>query len=265
MTLTPGTVGFANVGNNSVSIANALIPKEGPKMVPFLINFPAVSSFDIDLTLTMQQGRISVIQAMYLDLRNATASVSVTVSITNQNITLEAGQQGYFPLLVPESGAKMTVASASTQPIRLMLLNVPVPEGTWNTAAAVLGSVTAAITAPLAPDTAAGVDALAVSQLGGGAVWTDHSVASTTVATSSPLFALVAAGSRTFVRVKAPETADLWVNPKGGTAGISLVGCFKIAAGAMYENFPGESVYEAWTYFCATGALVIFAQTQEGN
>lgn len=265
MTLTPGTVGYSQGGvYNAQSIANALIPKEGPKMVPFQIDFPTVSSFEIDLTLTMQQQRITAVQSMYLDLRNATASVSVTISITNQVIELEAGKQGYFPILVPETGAKLIVSSASTAAINLMLLNVPVPADVWDTAPTAIGSVT--ITGPLAPVNSFGVDPLAVAQLGGATVWTDHSVASTVAATSTALFAASAAlGQRAFVRVKAPETADLWVNPKGGTCGISLVGCFKIPAGAMYENFPGESVSEAWTYFCATGTLVIFAQTQEGN
>lgn len=265
MTLSPGTVGqSAGGGLNSQSIFNALVPKEGPKMVPFIANFPTAASYLIDLTLTMQQTRITVIQSMFLDCSQATASTTVSVQGTQLVIELEAGDQGYFPLLVPETGAKITVASASTKPVTIILLNVPVPASVWHTSASgAASSVT--ISAPLAPVSSAGIDPLAVAQMGGATVWSDHSIASTAVATSSPLFAAAVAGDRFFVRVKAPETADLWVNPKGGTCGIGLVGCFKIGAGLMYENFPGESVSEAWTYFCATGALVVFAQSQEGN
>lgn len=235
-------------------------------MVPFIANFPTAASYLIDLTLTMQQTRITVIQSMFLDCSQATASTTVSVQGTQLVIELEAGDQGFFPLLVPETGAKITIASTSTKPVTIILLNVPVPASVWHTSASGAGgAVTASITAPLAPNSGAGVDALAVAQMAGASVWTDHSIASTAAATSSPLFAANGTFSRTFVRVKAPETADLWVNPKGGTCGIGLVGCFKIAAGLLYENFPGESVSEAWTYFCATGALVVFAQTQEGN
>lgn len=234
-------------------------------MVPFNLPFDGtVVTIDIDLTLTQQQARLSVVQSMYLDCKNATQPVTITVSGTTQEITLEAGWQGFFPLLVPSNAMKFKATSTSTAACAVIFLNVPVPASTWPTVASASGG-TATITGPLAPVSAAGVDPVAVAQLGGGSAWTDHSVAVTVAATSSALFPAATAGVRSFVRVKAPETADLWINPKGGTAGISLVGCFKIPSGTLYENFPGESVYEAWTYYCATGGLVVFAQTQEGN
>src|ERR1017187_8765065 len=261
MTLSPGTVGYSNAGGyQSQEIYNALVPPEGPRMVPYVADFPTAAIFEVDFTMTMQQQRMTVVQSVFIDARNATASVSLSVEGTQLVIELEAGDQGFFPLLVPKTGAKFLISSSSTAPVTIIFINVPVPADVWHTQPVSLGTV--AVSGQLAPISAAGVDPLATAQLGGATVWTDHSVASTAAATSAPLFGASSAGVRSFVRVKAPETADLWVNPKGGTAGISAVGCFKIPSGTLYENFPGESVYEAWTYYCATGSLVIFAQSQ---
>lgn len=231
-------------------------------MVPFIAAFPTAPTFLIDMTLTMQQQRISVIQSVFIDASAADASVSVDVVGTQLTIILEKGDQGFFPLLVPTSGAKFLITSSSTQPVTIILMNVPVPASVWHTSASALGSVT--ISGPVAGTSSSGVDPLLIAQAGGATAWTSHS-GTTAAASSTALFPAVAAGSRFFVRVKAPETADLWVNPLGGAASVGGSDCFKVPAAAMYENLPGESVYQAWNYFCATGALAFTAMTQEGN
>lgn len=263
MTLTPGTVGATPPDTfNAIPIFNALVPKEGPKMVPFVLNFPTNPAYLIDLTLTMQQQRISVVQSVFIDASAATASVSVAVQGTQLTITLEKGDQGFFPILVPTTGAKFSIASASTNPVTVIFLNVPVPSSIWHTALSALGAVS--VSGPLALALSSGVAPILQAQAAGATAWTSSS-GTTAAAASTALFPAVAAGSRFFVRIGAPATADMWVNPIGGAAGIGLADCFKIPAGGIYENFPGESVFQAWTYFCATGALPFTALRQEGN
>lgn len=263
MTLTPGIVGSSPGGTNfSQKIYNALVPKEGPKMVPFRLNFPTQSSYDIDMTQTMQQQQISVIQSVFIDARLCDAPITLQVFGTDIVIETAAQTQGFFPLLVPMN-AKFTISSASTDAAEVIFINVPIPASVWSTANAG-GSV--AISGPVAADApAAGAVPLLIAQAGGVASWIDHSAATANPAASTPLMPAVSAGARYFVRIKAPETADLWVNPKGGTAAVAGAGCFKIPQGALYENFPGESVWEAWSYFCATTGVEYFAQSQEGN
>lgn len=62
--------------------------------------------------------------------------------------------------------------------------------------------------------------------------------------------------NRKYLLIGAPSSADIWVNFAGGTAGASLTGCFKIAAGGFYESniyVPSNVV----NVFCATNSLII--------
>lgn len=250
---------------NAVSIFNALVPKEGPKMVPFVCNFPTAGSYLIDLTLAEAQQRISVVQNIFVDASAATEAVSIAIQGTQLTIVCPAGAQGYFPCLAPNN-TKFVIASGSTAPVTVAFINVPIAANVWPVVEGGGGGGGAVeITAPLATNApAAGATPVAVSQTGGVAGWTSHS-ASTNAAVSSALIPAVGAGLRSFVRIKAPETADLWVNPLGNTCSIGGLDCLKIPAGALYENFPGESVFQAWTYFCATGGLNYTALSQDGN
>jgi hypothetical protein len=257
MTLTPGTVGSSALGSfPATPIFNALVPKEGPRMVPFEVAFPTAPSFEIDLTMTVQQRRITVVQSVYMDCSLCDAPVTLQVENTFLNIEAAAGTQGYYPLLVPDT-PKFIVSSTSMAKCILIFLNVPVPSTVWNSS----GFLTGGPLAPVTPNS--GIRPLAIAQDGGASPWTDHS--GSTTGASQTIMAAVASGRRYFVRIKAPEAADLWINPTGGTAAVNGAGCFKIPQGALYENFPGESVYQAITGFCVTGALAFFAQSQEGN
>lgn len=263
MTLTPGTVGTASGGNplQATKIFSALVPAEGPKMLPYTANFPSASSYEVDLTLTMQQTYMSVVQSLFIDASTATAPVSVEVLGTSLTIELEAGSQGFFPLLVPTTGAKFIITSASIKPIILIFINVPVPANVWN-----VNGQPLSVVAPVAPDTpASGVAPVLTAQAGGVKAWTSFSGATANPAASTVLLPASASGARYFVLIKAPESADLWVNKVGGVAAIGGQDCFKIPAGAIYENYPGESVSQAWNYFCAATAANYTALTQEGN
>ena len=79
----------------------------------------------------------------------------------------------------------------------------------------------------------------------------------TTVAsTSTELFPENA--TRRYMSFQAPQAADIWWNPRGGTAGAEAVDCFCLPAGAMFES--GQFVVTgAVTYWCAEADLVITA------
>jgi hypothetical protein len=263
MTLTPGTVGTSGSGGVQFAqkIFSALVPAEGPRMVSYVADFPLAASFEVDMTLSQSQQYMSVVQTLFIDASQATAPVSVSVEGTKLTIELEAGSQGFFPLLVPTTGAKFLIASASTQPVTVIFVNVPIPANVWNVNGQPLN-----ITGPLAPDApASGVTPVSVAQAGGVVHWHSYSAATANPAASTALFPAVADGARLNVFIKAPESADLWVNRLGGTAAIDGIDCFKIPAGAIYENFPSESVSQAWTYYCAATAVNFTALTQDGN
>lgn len=117
-------------------IANALVPREGPKMVPITVPFgqDGILEFEIDLTLTVSQGKMDVVQAVFIDNTNGGANTSSVLTLTSdttgQRLTLPAGYQGYFPLLAGQQ-PKFHVAATDAQPAYIAFLNVPVPAMIW--------------------------------------------------------------------------------------------------------------------------------------
>jgi hypothetical protein len=250
---------------NATPIFNALVPREGPKMIPYVCDFPGAPEYLIDLSLTESQSKMKVVQTIFLDNSQATAAVTVSIAGTQFEIVAGAETQGFYPVLAPNN-TKFTVSSASTGPVTIIFVNVPCAANQWATVdGGAGGTVDAVITGPLASAApAAGSTPVNVSQQGGVTGWVSHSTA-TVAAASTALIPAAGPGGRAFVRIKAPEAADLWINAVGGAAGLDAFDCFKIPAGSLYENFPGESVWQAWHYWCATGGLALTAHSQDGN
>ncbi len=79
----------------------------------------------------------------------------------------------------------------------------------------------------------------------------------TVAATSTQLWP--ASSSPTAWNIQAPQTADVWINPLGGTCGIGLADCFRIPAGGYAKSSAGGIETSAFTYYCATGGLALAA------
>jgi hypothetical protein len=244
---------------SAISTYNALVPREGPKQIPYTLPFNGSGqTITIDLSQTIQLGIISVVQSLYMDLSACSAPVTVNVINAQQSITLPAGYQGFFPVL-SSNPAKFAFTSVSNGSAHVNFVNVPIPADIWPTVGQAL-----AITSPLAPSAGGPVQPLAVAQLGGIAAWSSYSN-TTSAAASTMLFPAVAAGLRFMVQISAPSTVGLWVNRLGGTAGPGLTDCFQVPPGAVYTSTPGESVWQEWTYYCATGGLPYTALVQAAN
>jgi hypothetical protein len=82
----------------------------------------------------------------------------------------------------------------------------------------------------------------------------DASVESTVANTSEPL--LPANANRKYIMIQAPQTAGLWLNFAGGTAGPDLSGCIFLPQGNAYESTNIVNL-NAINYFCSTANLVI--------
>ncbi len=79
----------------------------------------------------------------------------------------------------------------------------------------------------------------------------------TVAATSTQLWAVNA--SRTAWTIQAPQSADVWINPLGGTASIGGADCFRIPAGGTAKSAASGIETSALTYYCATGGLELAA------
>lgn len=127
-------------GFNSVRIENALVPNEGPKIVPLNLDFAIVGTYEIDLTLAINQRKIEIVQGIYIDNSLNTSPFSIVAESSKQKISIAAGAQGYYPLLAGQY-PRFTCTSAGAFVVYIAFLNVPVPALQWNTGAVSLGAV----------------------------------------------------------------------------------------------------------------------------
>lgn len=129
-----------NINNQpALSVTNATLPPEGPKAIPLTLDFTSVSGqpmYVIQVSQFYMKGAgwpgLSAIQGLYLDNRANASPLVVSVSQTNQNITVAAGFQGYYPLLSPNGGT-LTFASVGGVVCFAEVYNIPMPAGTWST------------------------------------------------------------------------------------------------------------------------------------
>jgi len=248
-----------NSGAPGIKVFNALIPREGPRTIPYNLPFDGSGTqINVDLTQQINLGIISVVQTLYMDALDCTAAVTVTIPGTGVRYRFSPGYQGYVAVLASNPPV-FNFASTSTVGAKVQFINVPVAADVWPGNGNPL-----AITGPLAPSAGGPVTPVATAVIGGIAPWQSASNV-TAAAASTPLFPAVAPGARSFVLISAPTAAALIVNRLGGAAGPGLPDCFTIPAGSTYESLPGASVWQAWTYYCATGALEYTALYQMGN
>lgn len=122
-------------GGFSFEIANGVIPREGPRAIPVLAQFSAAATSILDLTLVVQQAKISAIQGFWVDNSANTAAITFTVQATQQTMTIPAGAQGYVPVLAGVL-PRFTAVSSGGVDVRFLFLNVPVPALVWQGSAA---------------------------------------------------------------------------------------------------------------------------------
>ena len=120
---------------NNEFVFNQMIPEEGPRALPLVIDFSVAQSFDLDLSMLQTQGRFSMLQTIFIDAASAinlpNGDVAITIEGSGQVITMAPGQQGYFSVICPNP-IKLNIAGGSDTGIaNIFLLNVAIPGSVW--------------------------------------------------------------------------------------------------------------------------------------
>ncbi len=105
---------------------NAMVPSEGPKVIPVTVDLRTASSAAVDLSNQQMLHKIAFIQGVYVDNLDNPSPLSIIVGVTNQRITIAAGRQQYCPLLVPNP-PQFIVESAGAVQVPVFFLNIPLP------------------------------------------------------------------------------------------------------------------------------------------
>lgn len=114
---------------------NAVLPKEGPKVFPFTLDFTVKNLQELDLTLAIEQGWVSFISGIYIDNAINAANISVTTANLGQRVTCPSLSQAYFPLFVTDN-PRLTIntTAAPNLLIPVFVVNFPVDALTWKVA-----------------------------------------------------------------------------------------------------------------------------------
>lgn len=118
----------------SIPVFNQLVPNEGPRSIFMEMDFSVSDEYTFDLQQEIAQKVIWGVQTFYYDNSDNNSDVVFEADVTGQRMTFQARWQGYRPVLVtsPPKG-KFTTSSGSGL-FRVLMLNVPMPFGEWNSA-----------------------------------------------------------------------------------------------------------------------------------
>lgn len=192
---------------NTIRVSNQSMPANNQaKTLPYKAQLASATSDTLDLNIAQTTGTIDQVQAIFVDNSANLSSVSVNFSYSNMTVTIPPQSQGWVPVL-SSNPPVVTFTSSGGVIVPVFLCNVPMPASVW-------------------PCNNAGANSTVTL--------TNRSTTSPNPAASTQLMA--ANTSRKYVMIKGPETADLWINPLGGTASVDGLGCFKIIAGGTYET-----------------------------
>jgi len=124
-------------GLQIVNAKNQTLPEEGPKTVPYILNFAVAASYDFDLEQMQNQGFFSMLQTVFVDTISGNAAPSVgpttiTVTATGQVLTIKNNACGYYPIVAPNP-VRLSIANASgSDVIKIQLINVAIAPLVWS-------------------------------------------------------------------------------------------------------------------------------------
>lgn len=108
-----------------------LIPREGPKAVPFNLDFTVTQSYVVDLQNQQSRSIISLVQAIFVDNSANTSPLSIMADVVGQTLIFPPQSQGYLPILVPNPPKLTFTSPGGSDNVKIILLNVPMPAAIW--------------------------------------------------------------------------------------------------------------------------------------
>lgn len=106
---------------------NAVLPKAGPKVYPFRLDFRTVNQVDLDFQPEIEQGFIDFISGVWVDNRLNANPLEIVVASVGQSVGVPANKQCQMPLFVTDAAQlsfQTPVDNALIVPI--FVLNFPV-------------------------------------------------------------------------------------------------------------------------------------------
>jgi hypothetical protein len=237
-------------------IDNSKVPKEGPQSVAINYDFSAgVQSYTTDMQLIKQQGKISMVQSVYIDNASNTQPVVLTVAGIGQQISVPANFQGIFPVLVTGQPV-FNVSSTGNGKSNIYFCNVQQAAFMWQAIAIPLNvGGTLAVSDAILDATVTANKVQTLDTPAGFAI-TDHSGIITAANTSQVLMAANANRHGFYIQNIDEVILEELRYAFGAAATAAAPGSFILAA-AQGPNYPG-GFFQGFAY---TGSIQIIGAT----
>lgn len=114
------------------STQNLLVPPEGPRAIPLLLDFSLSEAYSLNLQNSQELLRVSMIQGVFIDNSQSAANVLVSCPITGQVIVVAPGHQAFKTLFCPYP-SQINFFSAGGIVLKFQLTNFPIVNDDWST------------------------------------------------------------------------------------------------------------------------------------
>lgn len=113
-----------------LGVYNAVVPKEGPRIIPVNVDLTSATSALVDLTNQQQSGKITNLQGVMVDNSLNPQEVTITAQISNQKLVIPPYSQAILPMFVVQT-PKFIVASTGDLIIPVFFFNIPLGPCVW--------------------------------------------------------------------------------------------------------------------------------------
>lgn len=108
-------------------------PKEGPRFIPYDLDFNATPVQEFDFQIQYNQQQFTTLQTLWVDNSTVTGAITILNTVTGQVIVVPASTQGYFPLLQGNSGPKFKLTASGAVVAKIAFLNFYIDCMVWKT------------------------------------------------------------------------------------------------------------------------------------
>lgn len=116
--------------NTILGAYNAMVPSEGPKIIPINAQLGVNASVLLDFSQLQQQGKISFIQGVMVDNSANAQPLTIVSQTMNQKTVIPANAQAILPVFVTNPPI-FIVSSAGGVNVPLFFFNIPLPAQVW--------------------------------------------------------------------------------------------------------------------------------------
>lgn len=240
---------------NAVAVDTGKPPTHGSKAIPITYDFSQGASWNTDLSLLKQQGKIGSVQSVFIDNSQNNQTVTITMTGLGQRISVPAGYQGIFPVFVTDKPV-FTVDSAGNGIATIAFSNAHQNAAMWATSPSQVNVSGTIATTNAALDPTVSGNRINTTSKPAVIAYTDRSG---TVAAAGVSQQLLAANANRVgfivMNIDAVNQEDMGINLTGGAASIGAAGTLTLAASGG-AGYPGGSFQGA-----GTGAITVVAAT----